>query len=41
MQRGFDAFKFRQNNQEGVAENSLQSVAEYLFHYYEIIKNIL
>lgn len=27
-----DAFKFRQNKQEGVAENSVQSVAEYLVH---------
>lgn len=27
-----DAFKFRQNKQERVAENSVQSVAEYLVH---------
>lgn len=27
-----DAFKFRQNKQEGAAENSVQSVAEYLVH---------
>lgn len=27
-----DAFKFSQNNQEGVAENPVQSVAEYLVH---------
>lgn len=27
-----DAFKLRQNKQEWVAENSVQSVAEYLVH---------
>lgn len=32
-----DAFKFRQNKQEGVTENSAQSVTEYLVK----IKNIL
>lgn len=32
VERFFDAFKFRQNKREGVAENSVQSVAEYIFH---------
>lgn len=35
--KNLSAFKFRQNKQEGVTENSAQSVTEYLVK----IKNIL